>query len=113
MISRLPTVQEGAQDGLEPATFGATIRRLLFLSVAVGCINGLDKLFSLLGVTCGFSVLRSEWCQKWCQHLRYPACRIFTHASHILRWGVDSRDKPKPASPPPRQRYTRCRIRSS
>jgi hypothetical protein len=53
--------------GLEPATFGATIRRTLLLGVAVRCRIGLDKPISLLMVAHCFCVLRAEWCQKWCQ----------------------------------------------
>ena len=51
-----------------PATFCATIRRLLFPVVAVRCRIGLSKPISLLAVACCFCVLRSEWCQRWCQY---------------------------------------------
>ena len=53
--------------GLEPATFGATIRRLLFLRVAVHCRIGLSKPILLLTVARRFCVSRPEWCQEWCQ----------------------------------------------
>jgi hypothetical protein len=49
------------------ATFRATIRRHRFLGVAGNCINRLSKPISLHAVARGFCVLRSEWCQKWCQ----------------------------------------------
>jgi len=43
--------------GLEPATSSrVTIRRHLFLRVAVRCRFGLDKLISLLAVACRFCV---------------------------------------------------------
>jgi hypothetical protein len=47
--------------------FGTTIRRHLFLCVAIRCKIGVSKPFSLLSVARRFSVLRPEWCQKWCQ----------------------------------------------
>jgi hypothetical protein len=53
----------GWPTGLEPAPFGATIRRPLFLEVAVGCKIGLSKPISLLVVARRCSVLRVEWCQ--------------------------------------------------
>jgi hypothetical protein len=49
------------------ATFGATIRRYLFVGVAYRCRIGIDKLISLLRVAHGFCVLRPEWCREWCQ----------------------------------------------
>jgi hypothetical protein len=49
-------------------TFGATIRRHVFLGVATRCRNRLSKPISLLAVACCFCVLRPEWCQKWCQY---------------------------------------------
>jgi hypothetical protein len=65
--------------GLEPATFGATIRRYLFLSVAECCTIALTKLISLLMVAHRYCVLRSEWCQKAphgnCELLRCPLVR--------------------------------------
>jgi hypothetical protein len=57
-----PTVQ-GVQDGLKPATFGAAIRRYLFLRVSVCCRIGLDKPVSLLQFAHRCSVLLLEWCQ--------------------------------------------------
>jgi hypothetical protein len=57
----------GWPTGLELAPFGATIRCHPFLSVAICCRIGIDKLDSLLTVACCFCVLRPEWCQKWCQ----------------------------------------------
>src|SRR5919112_662850 len=48
------------------ATFGATIRRLVFLGVAAGCRIRLSKPISLLGVAHRFNALRAEWCQQWC-----------------------------------------------
>ena len=47
---------EGWPTGLEPATFGATIRCHRFLGVAVHCRIGLSKLISLLAVACCFCV---------------------------------------------------------
>jgi hypothetical protein len=47
--------------------FGATIRRHLFLEVAECCRSRLSKPISLLAVARCFCVLRSEWCQQWCQ----------------------------------------------
>jgi hypothetical protein len=49
------------------ATFGVTICRHLFLSVAVCCTNRLPKPINLLAVAQCFCVLRARWCQKWCQ----------------------------------------------
>jgi hypothetical protein len=49
------------------ATFGATIRRHPFLSVAAGCRISLSKSISLLAVACCFCVLHAQWCQEWCQ----------------------------------------------
>jgi hypothetical protein len=57
----------GSPRELEPAPFGATIRRHRFLGVA-GCrINRLSKRISLLMVAHRCSVLRSGWCQERCQ----------------------------------------------
>ncbi len=53
--------------GLEPASFGATIRQYLFLCVALCCRNRLSKPIFLLMVAHGFCVLRAQWCQQWCQ----------------------------------------------
>jgi hypothetical protein len=53
--------------GIECVTSGATIRQPPFPGVAVCCRIGLDKPISLLKVACGFCVLRSGWCQRWCQ----------------------------------------------
>jgi hypothetical protein len=50
-----------------PAPFGATIRRTRFLGVALRCRNRLSKPISLLVVAQRFWVLRSKWCQQWCQ----------------------------------------------
>src|SRR5215210_7507821 len=58
---------KGLPTALEPAPFGAIIRRLLFLTVAGCCKIGLDTRIYLLAVAHRFSVLRSEWCQRWCQ----------------------------------------------
>src|SRR5215213_3853683 len=55
------------QDGLEPATFGVTIRRHRLPRVAEGCNTGLSKPISLLAVAHRCCALRSGWCQKWCQ----------------------------------------------
>src|SRR5215211_1123943 len=58
-----------------PATFGATIRRHLFLGVAAGCRIALDKPIPLLTVARGCCVLRAQWCQHWCQMSSDPcAC---------------------------------------
>jgi len=70
------------------AHFGATIRRHLFLGVAVSCRIGLDKLISLLTVAHHCSVLRAEWCQEWCQkYANFTSQFVFQasrnlHASH-------------------------------
>jgi hypothetical protein len=55
------------QDGLEPATFGATIRRHRLPRVAPRCKNRLSKRISMLAVADSCCVLRSGWCQEWCQ----------------------------------------------
>ena len=47
--------------------FGATIRCHSFLWVAHCCRIGVYKPISLLTVAYCFYVLRSEWCQQWCQ----------------------------------------------
>jgi hypothetical protein len=77
--------------GLEPATFGATIRRYLFLSVAECCTIALTKLISLLMVAHRYCVLRSEWCQKAphgnCELLR---CRLVRDASKRTISSLDS-----------------------
>jgi hypothetical protein len=60
----------GMQKGdprLSNPHFGATIRCHRFLGVAQRCRIGLSKGISLLVVAHCFWVLRSEWCQKWCQ----------------------------------------------
>ena len=58
----------GKPTGLEPATSSrATIRQYLFPGVAVRCTIGLSKPISLLVLAQRFCVLRSEWCQMWCQ----------------------------------------------
>jgi len=54
--------------GLEPTPFGATIRRHPFPRVACCCRTGLSKRIPLLVVAHCSWVLRSEWCQKWCQY---------------------------------------------
>jgi hypothetical protein len=36
-------------------------------TVAARCKTGLDKPICLLAVAHGYCVLRSGWCQKWCQ----------------------------------------------
>src|ERR687897_1000413 len=46
----------GLPTGLEPATFGATIRRYLFPSIAGDCRTGLDKLITLLVVARRFRI---------------------------------------------------------
>src|SRR5215204_5149634 len=48
------------------ATFGATIRRRLFLGVARSCRIALSKPISLLTVAHSFCVLHAQWCQEWC-----------------------------------------------
>jgi hypothetical protein len=48
--------------------FGATIRIHMFLGVAQCCRIGLSKPISLLAVPHCFCVLRSQWCQQWCQN---------------------------------------------
>jgi hypothetical protein len=68
----------GWPTGLEPATFGATIRRHLFLGVAGGCRIALYKPISLLVVAYCFRVLRPGWCQKWCHTV---ATTPFRHRS--------------------------------
>jgi hypothetical protein len=54
-------------------TLGATIRRHRFLGVAVGCRIGLSKPISFLVVARRFRVLRSQWCQQWCQMAPAPS----------------------------------------
>ena len=39
----------------------------MFPGVAVRCRIGVSKQISLLAVANRFCVLRSEWCQQWCQ----------------------------------------------
>ena len=51
----------------------ATIRRPLFLCVAVCCRIGVGKPVSLLEVTHRFCMLRAQWCQKWCQMVSYDS----------------------------------------
>jgi hypothetical protein len=65
-------------DGTRTRAFGATIRRHLYLGVAGYCINRLDKLISLLVVARRFWVLRSEWCQKWCQMASPAPCVLMS-----------------------------------
>ena len=60
IVFGLPTRnRRGRPTGLEPATFGATIRRHLFLGVVTRCRIGLSKPISLLVVADRFSVLRA------------------------------------------------------
>jgi hypothetical protein len=89
--------------GLEPACFGATIRRTLFLGVARNSRICLPKPISLLKVARCFRVLRSECYQQWC-HLP-PICTADT--SLILRSSQarDSEIGRMPLRPP------RCRRR--
>src|SRR5215203_327658 len=71
----------GWPTGLEPATFGATIRRCLFLDVAVRCTIGLSRPILLLAVARHFYVLRARWCQKWCQR---PTEFHYTRAPRVI-----------------------------
>jgi hypothetical protein len=80
------------------ATSGATIRRHLFLGVAVRCRIGLDKAISVLVVARSFRVLRSEWCQKWCQTVSTSGRRATTRTgdpdpSRILSGNATNRLK--------------------
>jgi hypothetical protein len=50
--------------GLEPAPFGATIRRNLYPRFAACCITGLGKPIYLLTVAHRFCMLRPQWCQQ-------------------------------------------------
>jgi hypothetical protein len=88
--------------GLEPARFGATIRRTLFLGVARNGRICLPKPISLLKVARCFRVLRSECYQQWC-HLP-PICTADT--SLILRSSQarDSEIGRMPLRPPGRRR---------
>jgi hypothetical protein len=62
--SRYSYKQKGWPTGLEPATFGATIRRHPFLRVAVRCrINLSEPIVLLTAGHCCWE-LRSEWCQE-------------------------------------------------
>src|SRR4028118_1437644 len=83
----------GRPTGLAPATFGATIRRHLFLGVVGYCRIGKDRPISLLAVAHRFSMLRPEWCQQWCQ---------MASAAPLLRWPCCTEDisgaTPRPAT---------------
>jgi len=69
---------KGADDTSTRA-FGATIRRHRFLGVAGCCINRFSKRISLLAVAYRFCVLRSEWCQRWCQEAMVYASTVLAN----------------------------------
>jgi hypothetical protein len=56
--------------GIELAPSGATIRRHRLPEVAMRCKFALDKLIRLLAVAHRCCLLRSEWCQRWCQTVK-------------------------------------------
>jgi hypothetical protein len=78
------TVVNNGFEGLEPATFGATIRRLPFPGVAAGCRIGLDKPISLLAVACCFCVLRARWCQSGVNIILSAAARVSSRSPWVL-----------------------------
>jgi hypothetical protein len=51
----------------------------------VHCRIGLSKLISLLVVARCFCVLRSEWCQKWCQ---MPSATPYAEGSNRTEGGL-------------------------
>jgi hypothetical protein len=72
--------------GIEPATFGATIRRHLFPEITRRCRIALDKPILLLTVARGCCVLRAQWCQQWCQMSADPcACNTVGSAEDLQR----------------------------
>ena len=58
---------ERVTDGTQSRAFGATIRRHRLPEVALRCRISLSKPISLLAVAHRCCVLRSGWCQRWCQ----------------------------------------------
>ena len=76
LVFRAPNTR-GWPTGLEPATFGATMRRHRLPRVAGSCKNRLSKPIRLLVVARCFWVLRSGWCQRWCQ---------VASTSSVARW---------------------------
>jgi hypothetical protein len=95
---------------------GATIRGHRLPGVAAGCKTGLDKPIMVLTVARRFWVLRSGWCQEWCQTVpptttvaRLVAPGTSSGATTLLRIGSAPRDRPRVATrgkdpTPPRHR---------
>src|SRR5688500_18947337 len=77
------------------------------LVVAVRCSIGLSKPISLLVVAHRFWVLRSEWCQQWCQVSSDPcACNTVGCVEDLQTWVLVSPQRQTARSSRPSRGYT-------